>query len=168
MKTYPQILAPGVAVIGRYEPSNFSIKKIAEELLYLTDSLDLQTKTYSNPMDDFVADDRCVSDQHAYEVRSPKNNNLMVKKSGEIRNWHRDRGGIDTALVLWSNREQTEVRTSNRTVIKLNPGDVILIHNKSIMHRIPQKISDDRWFFRRFVKTPNWLKTDQLKSSKHD
>jgi hypothetical protein len=138
---YPRTLAPGVLVIGRYEPSRWTAETIGRELLRLTDSLHLQ---------------ECEDLTSTSEVRSPETNIKIARKLTKM-GWHSDREGADVWIVLWSNREQTEIRTPNRVVLKPEPYDVVLFHNKSVEHRGPKKMSRDRWFFRRFVRMPRWL-----------
>jgi hypothetical protein len=60
-------------------------------------------------------------------------------------------------MVLWSNREQTEIKLADGTEIKPTPGDVLLIANSVVEHRTPQVISKDRWFFRQYTNTPDWM-----------
>jgi hypothetical protein len=142
-------------VIGRYEPSRFTAETIGEELLRLTDSLNLHT----SPHGQCWSHSDWADLKSASEVRSPEEVSTPMQRLSDASSfWHQDVRKQNCWMVLWSNREQTEIRTMDGTVLnKLEPYDVILIHNTLVEHRTPEKVSNDRWFFRRFVIEPEWL-----------
>jgi hypothetical protein len=151
MKSYPKMLAPGVAVIGKYNPRKLDSKKIAGHLVKITiDQNLIGFKKGSWPSADW-------HDGIDAEVRSPEN---YTKGYAGFPQWHQDMP-IDNdpslGMVLWSNREQTEIKLPDDTILNAVPGDVLLIRNKSVHHRTPKIMSPDRWFFRRFVKVPDWM-----------
>ena len=143
-------LAPGVFVIGRYEPDQLDPAKIGTELVSLTNNLNLETFAYGAYNTDWT------DHNTASEVRAPRTNEYMAK-SENVTPWHKDNSGKECALVLWSNREQTEIKTPNGDILKPDPFDVLCIANAAVEHRTPPQISEDRWFFRRTVKVPDWM-----------
>lgn len=151
MKTYPQVIAPGVAIIGYYKPDIFHASAIAQNLVGMTVINGLE-QSGSGAWDNA----EWSSDLLAAEVRSPANHAFVVA-NGRSTEWHNDGGLPDMAMVVWSNREQTEVRLKDGTILRADPGDVMLINNSIVEHRTPPKLSEDRWFFRRYVKVPDWM-----------
>lgn len=150
----PKLLAPGVAVIGKFEPDIFDAAKIGETLIIMTS--DLQTYSFGAwegaDWYDF---------SEAAEVRSPETVHENLK-SGKTVNWHRDGHSghsLDSSycMAVWSNREQTELKLADETVLRPNPGEVVIIQNSAVLHRTPPELSPDRWFFRRVVQKPDWL-----------
>lgn len=151
---YPKMIAPGVAVIGRFEPSLFDARLIGYELLEATRHFQIDgfgTWTGSTWYDHYTT----------AEVREPKVSASLSKHGGPdpaLAPWHRDRiGNENTCMVIWSNQEQTEIKLPDGTELKPNPGDILIIDNEHVMHRTPVQVSENRWFFRRYVKTPSWM-----------
>lgn len=137
-RRYPKKLAPGVAIIGHYYP---------------TSTLDSWEIRLAIP-----AQVKKLLGDISGEVREPTDN-LRIRHHEIAGSWHHDGmfGDSPTAMVVWSNREQTEVQLSNGTVIQPDPGDIVLVHNTMTKHRSPQKMSEDRWFFRSHISVPTWL-----------
>jgi hypothetical protein len=144
-------LAAGVFVIGRYEPSNFDATEMGEHLAKLSVDFGLETSGsgywYMAAWGDIKL---------SAELRSPANHPEIVSY-GSSTKWHKDNFSADVGMVVWSNREQTEIRLPDGGVIKPEPGDILLIRNLSVEHRTPPEVSPDRWFFRRHVKVPDWM-----------
>lgn len=145
-------LAPGVVVIGHYDMHTADPKVIGEELAEMTKDL---PKGYSSW---HGAD---WTDESGAEVRTPETSResgfRLLAKRIENDGWHRDAHDSPLSMIVWSNQEQTEIRTPDGTVIQTEPGDVIIIDNLAVEHRTPPNASLDRWFFRRYVQTPDWL-----------
>lgn len=145
---YPKMIAPGVAVIGRFNPEPSQL-----------DSATLNDKALS-----VIAEHELVHHSLAYvAVREPAYNKTLTKND-IVSVWHRDKDsmyGPDNdkllTMLIWSNREQTQIQLPDGTVFNPTPGDILLVHNDSVMHRTPPEVSDDRWFFRAMVKTPKWM-----------
>lgn len=83
--------------------------------------------------------------------RGVESNQEIHRYDPSISAWHRDGNELlkENTIVVWSNREQTEVldpRTS--TICHFNPYEVVLIHNQIAQHRMPAYISPDRLFVR--------------------
>ena len=154
MKTYPQVIAPGVTVIGRYTPDKLDASTIGEDLLRYTVEQQLAQASFGAwnlaEWSNFGL---------AAEVRSPSAN--QIAKTGKVASvWHKDNstlGDPTLGMVLWSNREQTELLLPDGTILNPEPFDILLIHNDSVKHRTPPEMSEDRWFFRRMVKVPDWM-----------
>jgi hypothetical protein len=144
-------LAPGVLVIGRYEPSNFDAQEMGRYLTDVSVKRGLETSGYGYWWKSAWGDDKLSA-----ELRSP-NNHPEIVSYGTSTKWHRDNNSSDVGMVLWSNREQTEIKLPDETVIRPEPGDILLIRNLSVEHRTPPEVSSDRWFFRRHVKVPEWM-----------
>lgn len=68
--------------------------------------------------------------------------------------WHQDNGGQAALLALWSNVYPTEIRFGNGRRLLSVDGDVIVIQNDKVFHRMPTHIrkSHGRWFARTFVR----------------
>jgi hypothetical protein len=144
-------IAPGVMIIGNYMPETYDPAVIGEKLLELTNSLGMKR------MPDYGAwpsSSWSIYDEAA-EVRSP-DNHVVVREHGTSHRWHRDGTG-DTAMVVWSNREGTEIKLPDGTEIQTAPGDIVALRNTVVEHRTPDKQSPDRWFFRRTCVVPEWL-----------
>ena len=84
-----------------------------------------------------------------------RNQMLSSDKENPVNRWHRDgdwsEGHFTSpyAIIVWSNREQTEVmdpRTGE--ILKFRPGEIALIRNRKAYHRMPPVISPDRCFVR--------------------
>lgn len=86
------------------------------------------------------------------EWRSPKENHNMIGWNDSALSWHRDGGGLYVSLLVWSNREPTEVKDArtDQIVGPFKPGDIILIRNGLALHRMPRWISTDRYFARMY------------------
>lgn len=142
-------LAPGVFIVGRYEPQQLDGSLIGRELVTLTS--DLKTQGYGS----WTGGD-WQDHQAAAEVRPPDVTQMILDRPEYISDWHRDNSGKPGGVVVWSNREQTEIKLKDGTVLCPDSCDVLLISNAEVEHRTPQKISKDRWFFRRHVELPDW------------
>lgn len=170
-----KILAPGVIVIGKYLPQIMDAEKIGMDLVEMTKHIESHGQGRGNYIGPPAASD--ATEYLAYivqwmhgpmhaEVRSPESS---AHTTNPVTNWHHDGiykprpdGDYGTSLhdeqagmVVWSNRESTEIRLADETVIRPEPGDIVLIRNMAAMHRTPLVRSADRWFFRRYVKV-NW------------
>ena len=133
-------LAPGVAIIGRFMPDP---------------TLELTHASIHDGIEEQVP---FLNKIHA-DVRDPKLNNEL-KSQLVASNWHRDVSyswHSELAMVVWSNREQTEIQLPDGTVIEPEPYDIVAIHNDKVMHKTPSRMSEDRWFFRAHLRAPEWL-----------
>jgi hypothetical protein len=151
--SYPRLVAPGVIVVGRYEPRSLDAEVMGKVLLRLTERAGLRSDGSGCWTHADWGDPASTA-----EVRSPESNARVAEELAQ--RWHRDGSnsdGGDLWIVLWSNREQTEIRTADGAAVALDPCDVVLIRNGSVEHRSPEKASPDRWFFRRLVQPPEWL-----------
>lgn len=62
--------------------------------------------------------------------------------------WHKDCGGVDLLITIWTNIKPTEVRFSDGSLLEAKDGDVILIDNLEVEHRTPEGSLEGRWFAR--------------------
>jgi len=147
-------LAPGVAVIGRYEPEIFNAKTIGEHLLKLTEELKLESYEQGG-----WSGATWLDWEKGAEVREPYISMRYAGSQNDVAKWHHDNRSSSPGMymVLWSNREQTEIKLPDGTILRADPGDVLLVSNDEVQHRTPIQVSNDRWFFRRFVQKPNEL-----------
>ncbi len=77
--------------------------------------------------------------------------NQNIKQGGDTANqWHQDCNRKTKYFIVWSNREQTEVRLLAGTKIlkPFKPYAIILVNNYLVEHRVPTVISRDRLFAR--------------------
>lgn len=148
---YPKMIATGVAVIGRYQPRKLDAKRIGQHLIDITKNLQCEDSRGAWSEADWY------SHKLSAEVRTTIANEKS-RRSGIALPWHRDSQGKDIAMVLWSNREQTEIQLPDETVLKPDSYDIVIIRNTVVKHRTPPQVSSDRWFFRRFVKVPDFLR----------
>lgn len=158
-------LAPGVFVIGKYQPDTFDAKKIGEELLDMTSGLDVHPRavwrgdaSYNPDIFHFTA---WYKLDVGAEVRPPDSNIYTSQFKEAASLFHHDGVSEDSVVVVWSNREQTEIQLADGTIIHGEPGDVIALRNEQVLHRTPEIKSTDRWFFRRYVKPPEWMNDTQ-------
>lgn len=130
-------LAPGVMVVGRFEPDPITELGFGTIWRGVHKQVPFLNGTEGN-------------------VRDPETNNRL-KTNQVASNWHRDTSDHDTAMVLWSNKEQTQILLPDGTIIQPDPCDIVVIHNEKVMHRTPSEMSADRWFFRAHIRAPQWL-----------
>jgi hypothetical protein len=82
-------------------------------------------------------------------VRQPHQSAEYLESKHTITEWHRDGDGKPYAIVVWSNRESTEVKAdATGEILRFPPGAIVLIRNRKAMHRLPPVVSPDRWFAR--------------------
>jgi hypothetical protein len=91
----------------------------------------------------------------SWELRQPKTANFNAYYQDGIGHWHRDgasEGGKGPyAIIVWSNRESTEVKDDKTDeILSFPPGAIVLIRNHQAKHRRPKTISPNRWFARVF------------------
>lgn len=82
------------------------------------------------------------------EIRSPK---ICRGVAPLVLGWHQDTNGAARSIVLWSNKMPTMLRNKrSKRIIKINPKDVIIFHNKYFEHRAPRgaRKALRRWFVR--------------------
>lgn len=77
------------------------------------------------------------------------NASIATKKDGVAQEWHRDLTAGDY-LVLWADDYPTEILVQGQ-ILRPEPGDVVLIHNDLVKHRVPSDYQDDA---RRGVQRP--------------
>lgn len=154
-------LAPGVAVIGKYIPPVLESDRIGLDLLDFTKQLRTHSGGVWSELDHefYKAMLRKIAEwsdrEKAAEVRCPSS--IIHVSDGLSNVWHHDIPDDENlAMVLWSNREPTEI-LYNKQEVHADSGDVILIRNRTVLHRTPYSLSPDRFFFRRYVVTPEWL-----------
>lgn len=90
---------------------------------------------------------------HGWELRTQNYDMTSAPLS-----WHQDCGGTESALIVWSNVNPTQVRLKKTgLILPTKPGVVYLIDNQACEHRAPPDVdrTPDRYFLRtRF--TPYW------------
>lgn len=158
-----KILAPGIAIIGRYRPRTLNPSRMSERLFAISKQHNLQP---FSPKSHGVKVERGRSRWTFYhldgELRFPEDNLDIKSRIDGVNAWHHDRPSTmhrekKLGMVLWSNREQTEIRLPDGEILVPNPGDVALMRNADAEHKTPTIMSPDRWFFRQFVVCPDWL-----------
>lgn len=84
-----------------------------------------------------------------------RNRMLSMDRENPVNGWHRDGDwsgpnfSSPYAIIVWSNREQTEVMDARTAeILKFRPGEIVLIRNRKAYHRMPPVISPDRCFVR--------------------
>lgn len=134
-------LAPGVVIVGHFDPPSF----------LLTHS-DID-KGVRSKIKEFL------DERSSGGIRDPQEN-LRLRTDAVASMWHKDISFMyadNLAMILWSNREQTEIKLPDETIIQPDPCDIVMVHNEKAMHRTPQLMSNDRWFYRNHVRAPEWL-----------
>lgn len=120
-------------VLTNWKPSRLDVKTIQLEMRVVLGSLLLSS---SIP-----------------DVRSPRDHRKLTDL--HTLGWHQDNAGQDCYLALWSNVLPTEVRFRNGRTLNAKAGDVLLVHNSAVRHRMPERASRtrSRWFARTCVTT---------------
>lgn len=124
-------------VLTNWKPSKLDNRTIRVEFTELVESLGFS-----------------VEPQYGVEARDPEAGIIAHKVSDVGKRWHRDGTGIyQEHVVIWSNILPTEVLLPNGSLLEAKDGDVILLENQAVMHRIPAEAVDhpDRWFARAWV-----------------
>ena len=127
-------LAPGVFVIDRYEPETLDPDIVGQELLAITKRHNMIE--YSEGAWDGAT---WKSHPRGAELRAPKvTKQVMENKLSTA--WHHDGRGQtpNQVMIVWSNREQTEVKTPGGEIVCPEPYDVIAIVNDLVEHRTPR------------------------------
>lgn len=63
--------------------------------------------------------------------------------------WHQDCNGIRWNIILWSNKQPTEVREcGTHKQLSFNAGDVLHFNNLDYEHRTPKNVDETRWVVR--------------------
>lgn len=65
----------------------------------------------------------------------------------DTKEFHHDSNGRDMNLIVWSNQYPTEIRYPDGSILPTQDGDLILIHNTEVTHRVPEYLGK-RWFTR--------------------
>lgn len=88
--------------------------------------------------------------RYMFEWRDPNLIQEYAKHGNNTMGYHQDCGQNPSHLIVWSNREQTEVRLLAGTKIlkPFKPYAIILVNNYLVEHRVPTVISRDRLFAR--------------------
>lgn len=77
-----------------------------------------------------------------------KNRPYSDEVSG-LTSWHTDNDNADCWIAVWSNILPTEVRFADGSLLETRNGDVILIKNREVQHRMPEAAAgSDRGFTR--------------------
>lgn len=145
-------LAPGVMIIGRYVPTVYDPGVVGPELLRVSQNAGLVSL---NGIQAYWPMAVWGDAKTASELRSPENHAFVT--GSRASEWHQDTYGQQFAMMLWSNREQTEIMLLDGTILHPEPYDILLVSNTAVQHRTPPVISEDRWFFRRVVEEPDWM-----------
>lgn len=139
--------------LGQFKPSKRRCSIIGKELTALT--ADLGFKPLKD--DDIQRNERAAwSDRSLHaEVR------MTAVPGSQGTQWHQDgdtsTSDLDFALVLWANREPTEIKVGD-DIYQPKPYEVVVVHNLAGYHRRPPEVSGKRFFFRQRVETPPQLK----------
>lgn len=130
-------------IIGRYKPRVYSRKNVERAIRRALRKTELLMR------DDGV------------EVRSYNQMRYYYAKYKGTRNspfrWHHDRLGSDPGrIVLWTNKQSTEVRTKRTHKRVIIPESAIVVFcNNVYEHKAPKKAPKrGRWFARVIVKSP--------------
>ena len=51
-------------------------------------------------------------------------------------------------MIVWSNKEPTDICTADYVRYVFNPFDAVLLDNRAVYHRVPPCVSAFRWFVR--------------------
>jgi len=87
------------------------------------------------------------------ELREPGWTSAEIPR---LRQWHQD-GITFEYLVMWANKFPSLYRLiTSKRVIVVNPGDVVLVNNQLVEHRMPIETTG-RWFYRGLVNTRGQL-----------
>lgn len=78
--------------------------------------------------------------------------------------WHHDGAGAYDSLLLWSNVDPTEIRLADRTIVRPEPGEVAVVMNELVEHRMPKVVGANRQFARISFFAPAWLKEETCPS----
>lgn len=100
-------------------------------------------------------------------LRSPIINLIVKQNASTVNNWHQDYWHQDYVyrnrelcryLLLWSNREQTQIRSlkTEKQLPDFKPYQFILVDNLRTEHRMPPVISPDRWFLRLILSAKDY------------
>lgn len=90
----------------------------------------------------------------AITVRAPS---VHYPEDLKITQWHQDgnhanyrpRNGHKFLIAMWSSTRPTEIRMKrSRRVIKIEPGEVVIVKNDLTEHRMPEGGMVGRWFIR--------------------
>lgn len=119
--------------LGLFVPQEFDTAEIANGLLSLIEAHGVDVFHSSLP-----------------EVREPQESLGISRYNTASSEWHQDCGGVTKYMIIWSNKEQTEVRLKGVVGSELwfPQGHVLLLNNNALEHRTPPIMSCDRWFAR--------------------
>jgi hypothetical protein len=84
-----------------------------------------------------------------FEIRDPEQHEAALAEIEGVYpgGWHRESDCIGPRFAVWSDHTPTEVRFLNGKLLTARDGDLILLDNELVEHRMPQT-ERGRWFAR--------------------
>lgn len=136
-------------VLGTFKPKKWRASVIGQELTWFTNMKGL-TPHASVPMLKVI--EKCSWKNYALHASVVRFAHPEYEGSG----WHQDGdhapgADMNCRLVLWSNRDCTEIR-SGGVVYTPKPFEVVIFNNLECYHRRPPHVEGKRWLFRQRVR----------------
>lgn len=77
-------------------------------------------------------------DRNKHTVHAERRSKILARHPyASALDWHQDDDGHTAFLVLWADDYPTEVKLPDGSVVRAAPGEVVLIDNALVHHRIP-------------------------------
>lgn len=136
-------------VLGTYKPTKWRAWRIGREICQIT--ADASLVPHHSPPMLRILEKSSWKDYHLHA-----NVVRFAHPEYEGSSWHQDGdhapgADMDCRLVLWTNRNPTEIRYNNEIFVP-KPWEIILFSNLQCFHRRPPGVSGKRWLFRQRVK----------------
>jgi len=122
-------------ILGNFTPSQFNKAVITREIIAFVESHGLVVQSKN------------------IDVRSPRDIKGLLRRNDDVVEWHHDGEASGGVFAIWSNKFPTEIDPP----VGNSDGDVVLIYNSEVRHRMPQEY-EGRWFARCQRLEEKWAK----------
>lgn len=138
-------------VLARYVPSKWRAYRIGKDLTYITSTYGMV------PLDEPDIKKNIKAAWFNDELHAEVRKTAVPGSEGTSFHQDGDTSGVDMdfGMVLWSNKEPTEIKLSSGKVVTPKRFELVYFNNLDVHHRRPPHFEGRRWSFRQRVERWN-------------